>query len=191
MASIVDRRIWISGDDRVTQWSGYKPYPGVWGPLNELDRQTARAAFDRLMAAKQSRITALRQLMSANGIQLEDTDIALQRMEDWFREAVEQDTDKPGRRSPIWYSVVNDLALYLGEVLIARAPNLHWTFFLAGERNVAYQRHVIMDFGKVANPRYNFDVDRWLATYAHRLIAGLPTASNQFVAAINHAAATA
>ncbi len=52
-------------------WDGYTPFdPGVDRPLDEVSRREARAAFDRLMAAKSQRIEELRQLLAANGLTL-------------------------------------------------------------------------------------------------------------------------
>jgi hypothetical protein len=37
---------------------------------------------------------------------------------------------------PDWYSVVNDLALFLGETMIERCSTLRWEFFTGGKKNV-------------------------------------------------------
>jgi hypothetical protein len=39
---------------------------------------------------------------------------------------------------PEWYSVVHDVALFLGDLMIARCPELRWEFFTGGKKNVAY-----------------------------------------------------
>jgi hypothetical protein len=74
---------------------------------------------------------------------------------------------RTGLRS-VWYAVENDLALFLGDVVIERCPGLEWVMFDKGATDVAYRRHVIMGFSKVANPKHNFDIDPVLATYAHQ-----------------------
>jgi hypothetical protein len=154
-------------------WDGYQPYdPGVRGPLHELPRREARAAFARLMDAKDERIEALRRLAAANGVDLDDSDRAVQDLEDWFRAHVEPDPRAPDRLRPMWYAVVNDIALYLGELVIREAPHLRWTMFDAGKRNAAFQRHVIMGFTQASNPKYNLDIDMAVAAFGHRIIAG-------------------
>jgi hypothetical protein len=154
-------------------WDGYEIYdPGVHGPLGTLPRAGARRAFDALMTARPSRNEILRRLLKANGLDLGSSDLAIQDLNDWFREHVQDDPDSPGRLLPEWYSVVNDLSLFLGDVMIERHPNLSWTFYTWGKTNVSYQRHVIMGFAQVPNPKYCVDVDRVLATYAHRIVAG-------------------
>ena len=66
---------------------------------------------------------------------------------------------------------MNDIALFLGDVIINQAPNLKWVMFDKGARDIAFQRHVIMGFSKVANPKYNVDIDLLIATYGHQLVA--------------------
>jgi hypothetical protein len=85
---------------------------------------------------------------------------------------------------PEWYSVVNDVALFLGDVILERCPGLRWEFFTGGKKDVAYQRHVIMGFSRVPNSKFNVDIDRNVATYAHRIVASrgsVPTYGKQTV----------
>jgi hypothetical protein len=153
-------------------WDDYEIYdPGVFGPLNALPRREARQAYNMLMEAKPGRIETLRKLLWANGVELASTDAAIQDLNDWFRDNVEADTGRPGSLLPGWYSVVNDVALFLGEVMIERCPGLHWEFFIWGKKNAAYQRHVIMGFSRVLNPKYEIDIDAAVAAYAHRIVA--------------------
>lgn len=174
-------------------WDGFQPYdPGTAGPLGQLPRREARAAFDRLMASRWSRIAEVRALMERNGVRLEaDGGPSLEAANDWFRAEVEPDPSRPERMRPLWYAVVNDLALAIGEAAIARAPGVHWEFFTAGARDVAYQRHVLMGFSKAPNPRYNIDVDFGLAIYGQRVIAALPVEPDAFVTWVESAVAKA
>lgn len=156
----------------VTNWDGYEVYdPGVYGPLHTLPRAEARRAFTRLMEAKPERIAMLRRLLRANGVELANTDAAIQNLNDWFLANVKADPEKPGRLLPEWYSVVNDMALFLGDVIIERCPGLHWEFYIWGKKNVSYQRPVIMGFSQVANPKYNVDLDRIIAACGHRVVS--------------------
>jgi hypothetical protein len=162
-------------------WGDYESFdPGVSVPLHELPKREAKAAFDRLMAAKDARIDALRGLLKRNGIELGTSDDALQDLNDWFRSEVEADPNNAGRLRPIWYSVVNDIALFLGDLIIERAPNIRWTFFDKGTKDVSFQRHVLTGFAKVKNPKYNVDIDRLVATYGHRIIAGEEVEEDDF-----------
>lgn len=161
-------------------WDDYKIYdPGVRGPLHELSRKDARGAFDRLMKQKAARIEMLERLAANNGVELDGSDVSLQDLNDWLRDEVETDPSQPGRLKPTWYSVVNDIALYLGDLMIGRCPSLCWAFYTGGVKDVSYQRHVLMGF-KTGNPKYNVDVDRLLATYVHRIAAGAEVEDDAF-----------
>lgn len=164
------------------EWDEYSPYvPEVAKPLHEATRPEARAAFKQLMAAKDERIAELRRLLRRNGIELRSSDEGLQQVNDWFRTEVEPDPHNPARLRPLWYAVVNDLSLYLGDVCIDRCPHLKWVMFDKGAKSDAYQRHVIMGFTAVPNPKYNFDAGLVLATYGHRIIGGQAVEPDAFV----------
>lgn len=154
------------------EWDGYEPCePGVAEPPSSLPRVEARQAFKRCMETKPARLELLRRLLKANGVDLGNSDAAIQDLNDWFFAHVEADPEQPGRLQPDWYSVVHDVALFLGDVLIERHPNLHWEFFTWGKTNVAFQRHVIMGFS-TEDPKLhtNINIDRMVATYAHQIV---------------------
>lgn len=162
-------------------WDDYEIYdPGVFGVLGDLPRKDARRAFDRLMEQRDHRVEQLRALLAANGVVLGEDDDAVQGVNDWFRDNVEADPRARDRLAPEWYSVVNDLALFLGDVMIARDPRLQWTFFTAGKRDTAYQRHVLTGFDS-PNPKMNFDIDDALAGYAHQVVLGMSPRRDEFV----------
>lgn len=153
-------------------WDGYEVYdPGVFGPLSTLPRAEARRAFNKVMEEKSARVEMLRRLLEANGVKLASTDPGIQDLNDWFVTSVEADSNNPGRLLPEWYSVVNDVALFLGDVIIERCPGLRWEFYTGGKKDVSFQRHVLMGFSEVPNPKYNLDLDRAVATYGHRIVA--------------------
>jgi hypothetical protein len=153
-------------------WDGYEIYNvGVSAPLNTLPRAEARRAFNKVMEEKPARIEMLRQLLMASGVELSGTDAGIQDLNDWFAANVEPDSDNPGHLTPDWYSVVNDVALFLGDVIIGRCPGLRWEFYTGGKKDVSFQRHVIMGFTQIPNPKYSLDIDRAIATYGHRIVA--------------------
>lgn len=153
-------------------WDDYEIYnPAVFGPLHTLPRADARRAFRRLMEAKPERVSMLRRLLRASGVELSGTDTAIQNLNDWFLANVEADPENPGRLLPEWYSATNDIALFLGDVIIERCPGLHWEFYIWGKKDVSYQRPVIMGFRRVTNPKYNIDIDAMVAAYGHRIIS--------------------
>jgi hypothetical protein len=153
-------------------WNGYEIYhPSTPGPAHELSRVDARREYDTLMAAVPRRIEMLRQLLAAYGVALAGTDAGIQDLNDWFLGNVEPDPVRPGRLLSEWYSVVRDVALFLGETLIGRCPGLRWEFFTWGKKDVAYQHHVIMGFARVPNPKYSLDLEAAVCAYGHRIIA--------------------
>lgn len=170
-------------------WDEYEPFdPGVDRPLHELSRPEAQAAFDLLMRSKNDRITALRRLALANGVDLDAPD-GLQQLNDWFVASVEPHPTQRGRLRNLWYSVVNDIALYLGDRLIQRSGGrLRWEFFTAGKKDASYHRAVIMGFG-VPNPRYNVDPDMAVGIYGHRIVSGENEEPDFFVKLVESALA--
>ncbi len=173
-------------------WNQYEPYvPPYRGPQAQLSSSEARESFDQLMAAKPRRTEQLRTLLEANGLTLNDDDAFIRRLNHWFRENVEANPDEPGRLRNLWYAVVNDVALFLGDVLIARCPNLHWDLVLDGRRDIPFQKHVIVGFGNVPNPKFNLDIDRLVATYAHQVVAGDSVDADFFAKVLASAAAKA
>jgi len=154
-------------------WDSYDIWnPGVDRPLHELSRAEAKAAYDRLMAAKPERFENLRRLLAANGLQLETSDQGIQALNDWFLRELERDPRDPLEPRPIWFSVASDIGLLLGDTMIERFPGLEWRFFDKGKKDVAYQRHVIMGFD-TPNPNYNIDPTMRVAEYAREVAEGV------------------
>ncbi|MBB2974956.1 hypothetical protein FHX49_000497 [Microbacterium endophyticum] len=173
-------------------WANYHPYqPPVRGLPHELTKPQAREAFGDLMRARSDRRAALAGLVEANSFDLKSDDESIQRLNDWYRTNVEPSPDTPDRLRNLWYAVVNDIALWLGDVIIERAPSLRWVMYTEGKRNISYQRHVLMGFRNVENPRFNVDVDLLVASYGHRVIKGLPVDDEEFVAVVHMAVANA
>lgn len=173
-------------------WSEYLPFdPGVDRPLHEVTGREARAAFNRVMAARPERRDQLSHLLQVNGQgALDPSDEGIQRLNDWFRREVKGDPST-GRLLPIWYAVVNDVSLFLGDVMIDRCPELKWTLHKWGVRDVSFQRHVISGFTKVANPKYSADIDLLVAIFGHRVVAQESVDPHEFVTWVQAAEAKA
>lgn len=155
------------------EWADYVIYdPGFSSLLGDLSKGAARTAFRELMGAKDERISQVTKLLRTNGVRAETDDAGLDEMSRWFRDNVEGERES-GRLVSRWYSVVNDLALLLGDEVIRRAPNLRWEMYDRGRRDLSFQRHVLVGFTGVANPGYRVDIDLLLATHAHRVVAGI------------------
>jgi hypothetical protein len=172
-------------------WDGYSPYvPPVGGPLEDLDREVAQAQFDHLMEHKAERLVELARLVGANGVKLGVTDESLDELDDWFRLNVEASPEDPTRLRNLWYAVVTDIAMHLGDVMIHRAPTLRWEFFRwggeSGHRNVSYHHPVIMGFRKASDEHYNRDLMRNVAAYGLRAAAGRVDEPGYFKKIVNY-----
>src|SRR5690606_39100808 len=73
--------------------------------------------------------------------------------------------------SPHAYSLCNDIAMHMADLLIENAPHLSWAMHTAGRTDLLYQRPVIRGFN-VSNKNYCVDFDYVLCQYAHRLCRG-------------------
>jgi hypothetical protein len=138
-------------------YDGYEIYdPGVHGLWRNLSRAAAKAAFRRLMEAKPARFMQLAGLFERDGNSLRPpgqvTDEDLDRLQSWFLRNLHDDGN--GELAPESYSVVSDLALYIGDVMISRARNLSWGMYTASKRSSSYQESVIVGFQAVENPNY-------------------------------------
>ncbi len=142
------------------EFDGYEVYdPGVEGPWRDLARAAARAAFARLMAAKAARLEQLADVLRRSGIRLpppsEVTDQELGKLESWLVEGIGNDPDSgDGELATVWYSIISDLALYIGDVMISRAENLSWVLHTAAKKSNSYQESVISGFQAAPNPKF-------------------------------------
>jgi hypothetical protein len=78
----------------------------------------ARARRDASLSERLARLGAL---LEANGIPRKRDDASLQRLNDWFVAAIEPHPIERGRPSDTWLLVAADIALWLGEELVARS----------------------------------------------------------------------
>jgi hypothetical protein len=156
-------------------WDEYTPDDsGVPRPLAEPpSAREARAAYERLLASKPERLRLLGRLLAANGVALGSTDDRIQAVNDWFRANVEADPAQPRQVSEPWWSVIRDLGLFLGDVMIERKPGLEWRFYAQPPKEgVGFRRPVIMGFD---DPRYYESPELHVSGYAHGLLGTLRT----------------
>lgn len=164
------------------EWGDYEMYdPGVAGEPANLARADARRAFAKLMEERPLRVQGLSELLQRNGRTLESSDEGVQALDDWFRANVEEDPEMSGRLSPEWYSVVTDIGLFLGDVMIERHPQLRWDLFTAGKKNASYQRPVVMGFTRGGDPNMEIDVAWQVAGHGHRKVRGLSVKDDKFL----------
>jgi hypothetical protein len=167
-------------------WTAYELFaPGVHAPLRRIPRAEAIAAYKHLMAGKPHRLESLRGLLATDGVELASDDVSIQRINDWFRARVEEDPEHRGYLLPKWYSVVNDLGLFLGDVMIERNPQLRWEFYRGAPSDIDYQNPVIMGFSSVKKFDIPIGVDGLLAMYGQRLVVGHEDPPDEFLRWIN------
>ena len=173
-------------------WRDWEPFAHALGrQLHEVERATAQSYFDALMTVRRERCEQLEALLQRNGVTIAMHDDGLQALDDWYASGVEAAPDDRGCLTPRWYAVGLDIALYLGEAVISRAPNIEWRLFTGGRRDVSYQRPVLTGFKGVSNPNYNVDPERLVGSHGHRLVGGLQEPPDLFVQIVRSAAAKA
>jgi hypothetical protein len=134
--------------------AGYQPFDaGVTGPLRDAARADAERYFTRLMDARAARVEALRALAARNGVPLEPAAIGA-----WL---VRELPDPQVPRD----AIAADVALWLGERIIAAAPNISWTLLTSHKKSTGYQRPVLIGFARVDDPRYYVDVAHMVASW--------------------------
>lgn len=64
--------------------------------------------------------------------------------------------------------------------LIRQDRHLKWVFHTFGKTDINYHKAVIFGFTKIAVKNYTVDPDGLVATYGHRIVAGLDVDENLF-----------
>ena len=138
-------------------WGSYEPFDArVTVALRDADRNAAEDHFARLMAARRERLDALAALAERHGVDLEPAALGA-----WLVAAAPDASPDPR-----WSGLVADVALWLGERLIARAPALRWELFVSHKKATGYQRPVLVGFRQVADAHYYVDVAFLVASWA-------------------------
>lgn len=144
--------------------------PFVDKPLHELKRDDALKAFEWFMSQREIRLHELQSLLKDDSIELDFTEDSLNELDNWFVQKVRAEGPS-GEPSSFVFSICNDIGIYVSETMIRARPKLHWHFYTANRKDIAYQRPVIMGFS-VSNKNYNIDCDYLLCQYAFRLLKG-------------------
>ena len=143
-------------------WAGYVPFDArVTGALRDATRAEAEDHFARLMAARPERRAALAALAARHGVDL-DADDAPARLGAWLVAVAPEAAADPAR----WTGLVADVALWLGDRIVARARALRWELFVSHKKATGYQRPVLVGFTRVEDPRYYVDVAFMVASWA-------------------------
>ena len=139
-------------------WGDYVPFDArLTVALRDAGRADAEDHFARLMAARPERHAALARIAGRHGVALEPAELGA-----WLVAIAPEAAADPAR----WTGLVADVALWLGERLIARAPALRWELFVSHKKATGYQRPVLVGFTKVADRHYYVDVAFMVASWA-------------------------
>lgn len=169
-------------------WRSYRPdWPPFEGPLSSLSRKEAKISFEHFMQEREKRLAELKGLLERNGISLGFNEKDLQSVNDWFVENVERCERNPDWLENLWYSVIHDLSVFIGEMIISRHPNLHWDFFVGKKIDISYQRPVIMGFDNIPKVRMEMNISVALVTFATRVVCQLPVPQGYFVSLVEQA----
>lgn len=169
-----------------SRWRRYSATEGgVDALLSSLDATRAAIALERLLGSRQTRVAALDQLV---GLGVSDRFAGpnrLQRTNHWLIRHVST-ADQEGRLAPLWYRVVNDVALLLGEELIDRSQGrIRWAYTAiasSDSKGVRTEPNLaILDgepLGLTVNvptdrsQGYHLPLDRLVAQYAEAVVMG-------------------
>jgi hypothetical protein len=150
--------------------STYLPFdPRGVGPLDEASRAAARDYYERLMAAREERKAALAALAAQSGLDLDGTGDSVVPLNDWFRDNVGPRPDGEDV-DPMWLGIAVDSHVYLGDVLIARHPNLRWAFETSSRRHLYYQHSVITGFRTPGITGTSANFEESLVLWARELV---------------------
>ncbi|MGB1930527.1 MAG: hypothetical protein ACPIA2_17280 [Mariniblastus sp.] len=145
--------------------------PKIERPLHELTRREATAAYEWFISQRDERIDILTQHARELGYELNgNIESVLENLHQLFIAEVHGE-GKAETPTAYVFSLCNDIALFISDRLILKAPQLHWGMFTAGKKDISYQRPVLQGFN-VANKKFNVDIDYVLCTYAYRLCRG-------------------
>lgn len=157
-------------------------------PLRDVDRATAERAHAELLAARADRAAALRALAARHGVDV-DADDAPHALGRWLcaAGAAIGPAALTGADAHRWRGLAVDVALWLGERIVARAAAaggaLRWELYTGVKKSTGYQRAVLTGFRRVADPRYYVDVAHFVAGWLELALRRRP-ARPDFLAVI-------
>lgn len=161
--------------------------PQVSRPLHELPRDEAKKAYDWFISSIPERITELRRLLQADGVELDFQERSLTLLHNWFFDVAKEERALGNvSPSPELFSVCNDVAVYISEMLRLTSNKLHWHFYAANSKAISYQRAVLKGFN-VKNRDYHVDFDYLICQYAFRIIKSGTKEDDLFLSMFQHA----
>ncbi len=167
----------------------YQPLPSlIRGPLRLVERADAEREYAALMAARAARTDALTTLAARHGVALVG-DTAPLDLGGWLcaaGAAVGPDA-LTGPDDARWAGLAVDVALWLGERIIARAAatggGLCWSLYTGVKKSTGYQRAVLTGFRRVTVASYYVDIAHFVGGWLELALRCRPARAN-FLAVI-------
>ena len=166
----------------------YQPLASAAGaPLRDVDRATAEREFARLLAARPARRAALRAVTARHAVDL-DADDAPLAVGTWLvAAAAAAGPEAITAGDPRWPGLAVDVALWLGERILARAAaaggSLRWELYTGVKKSTGYQRAVLTGFRHAGDPRYYVDVAHFVGGWLELALRRRPARAD-FLAVI-------
>lgn len=169
-------------------WEIYRPdWPPFGGPLRLLSRKEARISYKHFLRERSNRVDQLKALLAQNGLTLAFDDAQLQVANEWFDGNLERSQGNPRKLGNLWYSVIYDFSVFIGEMIISRHLDLHWECFVWGKQDISYHSPVIMGFDNIPKRKINMNLSASLITHAYRITHDMPEPRDHFVSLVRGA----
>jgi len=171
-------------------WAAYAPFAaGVDRPFRDLPREAAEDHFARLMAARPARRAALEALWAHNAgdapPRLDDAGPAAVGARLAAALGAAGRDALTGADAALWTGLVADVALWIGErVIAASGGRLRWELLTRRKKDTGYQRPVLVGFAGVADPDYYSDVAHIVASWAQLAARRRPNLKADFLAVV-------
>jgi len=154
-------------------------------PLHEIPREEAHEAYNWFLKNVPVRLQELTKVVKEDGIDLDFSEKSLLDLHGWFYSVAKEEyflgNEAP---TPELFSVCNDIAVYIADMLFKVLPNVKWELFIADDRGLSYQRPVLNGFN-VKNKEYHVDLDYLICQYAFRILKAGKKESDLFFALYN------
>ncbi|MDH5630919.1 MAG: hypothetical protein OEY96_12280 [Gammaproteobacteria bacterium] len=144
--------------------------PKVNRPLHEVSSGDAREAYNWFIENIPERLKEISDLLNSDNINLDLSDNSLVELHDWFIEIVQEERSYGNASpSPELFSVCNDIAIYIAEMIRKEGQNIDWNFYTTNSKGLSYQRPVLIGFN-VKNKDFHIDIDILICQYAFRIL---------------------
>lgn len=154
--------------------SNYEPLPVLdLFPPSIRDKDSGNRFFDATISNKNQRMAQLRTLLAAYNIALGTSHSSISEINSWFYHNINfsSKVDKHNfvfypHVEPIWHSIIIDLSIMIGEIVISNTTNVSWR--MEDHKNaVSYQFPVLYGFRNIpVENDFSFEPSRPLFTLA-------------------------